>query len=104
MCGTLHVYVVFTLHGLCAVEPVSPESRIQLCAGYPKLSGGFRFVSGEFAQGFFNGLSLEGLQIDAAQWWNILPDRQREVLGVDERPFAHDRRPLEHVAQLSHVS
>src|SRR5262249_62095533 len=50
-----------------------------------------------------NSLSLEKPKIGAIQWRRILPDCQREVLSVDKRPFAYDRRPLDHVAQLAHV-
>src|SRR4029434_9600965 len=87
-----------------ALESVLLEPAIQLGARDPQLPGGPHLVATDFAQGLFNGLALEDPQIRAAQRWHRLPDGQREVLGVDKRLFAHDPRPLEHVAQLADIA
>src|SRR4030095_16820106 len=87
-----------------ALEPVLPEPAVQLRARDAELFGGPHLVAASFAHGLSNGLSLEDAEIGAAQQGGIFSDRQREVLGVDEPPVAHDRRFLEHVSQLADIA
>lgn len=85
------------------MEAVLTESAIQLRAGYPKFLGRSHLVAGDFAHRLLNRLLLEVAEIGTPQRGSIIRLGERQMLGVNQRSFAHDGRSLDRVAKFADV-